>query len=1096
MPAPPLPSARLAARLAALVVATALAAALITGFGGAAPASAAPVGTIVNHGQLLQGPWDVVAGSDGAMWFTNFSSSTIGRSTTSGAVTRFSGAGIALPVGITAGPDGALWFANQGNGGSIGRITTAGAVTTFTHPTISVPQDIAVGADGALWFTNTNNDSIGRITTAGVVTNVTDPGIDGPMGITAGPDGNLWFTSSLNKAIGRVTTAGVVTMFPSPSINSPWGITAGPDGNLWFADFGGTPTTIGRMTPAGGYTAFEIAGFSLGASQITAGPDGNLWFTSTFGDKVGRITPGGDVTDFGGFGGKTPRGIAAGPDGNLWFASFGTDWLGRMTTAGVITNVTGTTIARPYDIARGADGNLWFANSNGASIGRITPAGTVSSFTAAGLLRPYGIAAGPDGNLWFVDNAANKVGRITTAGVITLFGHATISQPHGIAAGPDGAMWFTNIGTSTIGRVTTTGTVTSFTGTGISQPSQITAGPDGALWFTNRGNASIGRITTAGVVTTFGGAGINGPFGIATGADGNLWFTNSSGNSVGRITPAGVVSNFPVAWANVPYDLAAGPDGNLWFTSYNNNSIGRITTAGVSTQFQDARSKGPMGIADGGDGTMWFTNQINWSLGQITAAIPSTAPGAPTGVSAVAGRQRATVSWTAPASNGGSPITGYAVTAAPGGATCATTGALTCAVTGLTAGTSYTFTVRATNAVGPGPASAASAAVVPWDGAGYHPVTPERILDSRRPDTGFAGKVVAPTSRSLQVTGLGGPSNVPANATAVVMNVTVADATDESFLTVFPTGTAKPNASNLNFGAGQIIPNLVTVKLGTGGKVELANAVGATHVIADVVGYYDDGTVAGDLFTGITPVRLLDSRTSTGGWAGPLPAGAPRDLVVRKPGNANGVPATATAVVANVTVTGGTAQSFVSAWPSGVAQPGVSNLNLLMGQTIPNLVTVKIGGNGAIRIANAVGSVHVIVDVVGYFDPTAGSRFHAINPTRVLDTRSNTGLPGPQGPGQTRALAIAGAAGTNVPAGATGLVANVTVAQGTTESFVSVFPGNVARPDPFSNLNFATNQVIPNLTAVGIAPNGSVNLYNHLGSTALVADAMGYFAPT
>jgi hypothetical protein len=83
-----------------------------------------------------------------------------------------------------------------------------------------------------------------------------------------------------------------------------------------------------------------------------------------------------------------------------------------------------------------------------------------------------------------------------------------------------------------------------------------------------------------------------------------------------------------------------------------------------------------------------------------------------------------------------------------------------------------------------------------------------------------------------------------------------------------------------------------------------------------------------------------------------------------------------------------------------------------------------------------------------------------------------------------------------IPNGATGLVANVTVAEATAQSFVAVFPGNVARPNPFSNLNFDINQVIPNLTTVGIAPNGSVNFYNHLGTTALIADAVGYYAPT
>lgn len=99
-----------------------------------------------------------------------------------------------------------------------------------------------------------------------------------------------------------------------------------------------------------------------------------------------------------------------------------------------------------------------------------------------------------------------------------------------------------------------------------------------------------------------------------------------------------------------------------------------------------------------------------------TTSIPCspapTAPGAPGTPTATAGDAAATVSWTA-AGDGGSPVTGYTVTAAPGGRTCTTAGDLRCTVTGLANGTSYTFTVAATNAVGQGPASAPSAAVTP-----------------------------------------------------------------------------------------------------------------------------------------------------------------------------------------------------------------------------------------------------------------------------------------------------------------------------------------------------------------------------------------------
>ncbi len=95
---------------------------------------------------------------------------------------------------------------------------------------------------------------------------------------------------------------------------------------------------------------------------------------------------------------------------------------------------------------------------------------------------------------------------------------------------------------------------------------------------------------------------------------------------------------------------------------------------------------------------------------------PVGVPGAPTGVSAVAGDAAAQVSWTAPASDGGSAITGYTVTPYIGGAaqTPVDVGAiLTTNVTGLTNGTAYTFTVLATNAIGDGPGSAASNAITP-----------------------------------------------------------------------------------------------------------------------------------------------------------------------------------------------------------------------------------------------------------------------------------------------------------------------------------------------------------------------------------------------
>ena len=96
----------------------------------------------------------------------------------------------------------------------------------------------------------------------------------------------------------------------------------------------------------------------------------------------------------------------------------------------------------------------------------------------------------------------------------------------------------------------------------------------------------------------------------------------------------------------------------------------------------------------------------------VTPVPPATVPGAPTGVIGVAGNTKVTVSWSAPSNNGGSPVTGYTATASPSGRTCVTA-TTSCTVTGLTNGTSYTFTVKASNLIGPGSSSSASSGVIP-----------------------------------------------------------------------------------------------------------------------------------------------------------------------------------------------------------------------------------------------------------------------------------------------------------------------------------------------------------------------------------------------
>ncbi|MGZ4706010.1 MAG: S8 family peptidase, partial [Acidimicrobiales bacterium] len=150
----------------------------------------------------------------------------------------------------------------------------------------------------------------------------------------------------------------------------------------------------------------------------------------------------------------------------------------------------------------------------------------------------------------------------------------------------------------------------------------------------------------------------------------------------------------------------------------------------------------------------------------------------------------------------------------------------------------------------------------------YHPVNPTRVLESRN-IVGNTGGYTTPwgpgVSRSVDVTNTNSSGVPDTGVTAVVLNVTVTDTTSGSFLSVYPNGENVPVSSNLNWSPGTTIANLVTVKVGTGGRVSFFNALGSVNVIADVVGWYDDGTpIDGKLYTPTTPTRILESRPLPG----------------------------------------------------------------------------------------------------------------------------------------------------------------------------------------------------------------------------------------
>src|SRR5438309_3622486 len=253
----------------------------------------------------------------------------------------------------------------------------------------------------------------------------------------------------------------------------------------------------------------------------------------------------------------------------------------------------------------------------------------------------------------------------------------------------------------------------------------------------------------------------------------------------------------------------------------------------------------------------------------------------------------------------------------------------------------------------------------PWPGQ-YDAMSPHRILDTRN----GLGKLGPGQTFTLPVAGYVG---VPSTGTAAVMvNVTVTRPDAPSWLTIYPCGVPRPSTSNLNFTAWTTVANLVEVSLGRGGAICIYNGNGTTDVVVDVEGWLSlagtDTTTAG-LYTGLAPDRILDTRTGNGGVPiAPLRANSTLLFSVAGRG---GVPlvgssAPATAVIVNMTVTNTTANGHLIVYPSDASQPIASDLNWAPGQTVPNLVVVKLSADGKIAIYNGFGSTDVIVDVLGY----------------------------------------------------------------------------------------------------------------------------------
>lgn len=508
---------------------------------------------------------------------------------------------------------------------------------------------------------------------------------------------------------------------------------------------------------------------------------------------------------------------------------------------------------------------------------------------------------------------------MTAAASGQIFTEFPIPTPFGlpweITAGPDGNLWFTVDTDHQIGRITPQGVMTLFPLLpGSSNPHAITAGPDGALWAT--ANTKIIRITTSGAMTEYLVSADGSPlWDITSGPDGNLWYTRSSYgypptfgvDRIGRMTPAGAVTEFPLQAGSQPYGITSGPDGNLWFTESGFSRIGRITPAGILTEFAlPDTQSGPAGIAPGPDGNLWFTE----SAGRIGRITPS------------------------------GTITEFAV---PSG-------------------------VFAPQIVA-GP-----------DGNLWFTEFSDRI--GRITTAGIVSEFQTPTSVSVPWGITSGPDGhlwITESFSNKVARVSTCSAGLMAVAEAVCPNSAGHSASVPDAGPGatyswSISGGAITAGLGSR---QITFSASAGHTVRISVTVNDpDACVSSSVrevlvaacaarFYTVTPCRAVDTRIPPDGPA--LWARIERTFVLT---GRCGIPTSARAISANLTVTGSPLPGDVRVRPAGTVLPETSTINYREGQTRANNAILMLGAAGDITAicSQSNGGVELIVDVNGYFE--------------------------------------------------------------------------------------------------------------------------------
>ena len=832
--------------------------------------------------------------------------------------------------------------------------------------------------------------------------------------------------------------------------SDPWaGLVQGTDGTFYGTTFrGGTGVgTVFKISAGGTLTSLhsfnDTDGLNPAAALIQA-TDGNFYGTTPSGGNltlgnIFKMTPSGTVTQVYSFctsscpNGANPLGaLVQGADGDFYGTAEG-----------------------------GGDGHCSGISGIGCgTVFKVTPSGTLTllhAFTGPEGKDPYaGLVQGADGNFYG-------------------------TTEHGGTGDNNTCIENSGLGCGTVFKITPDGTLTTLynfcsqpnCADGYGPQAALVQAADGNFYGTTHwggtariGNGTIFRITPSGTLTTlhdFAGSptdGANPIGGVIQATDGSFYGTTPSGGAhssngtVYRMSSNGTVTTLYSFCALTHCNDGSNPYGTL-LEATDGNLYGTTTDGGT-------------GCNGGfcGYGTVF---KVSVGLGPFLRLQPQSGPvGTPVTIlgTNLSGATSVTFNGTAAIFNVVS--NGEITTTVPAGAT--------------------TGTVKVTTSSG---AVSSNTDFQVTGALQFVTVTPCRLVDTRQ--TG--GPIQGGTSRNFTIPQLGG-CGIPSNAAAYSLNVTVVPPAHGSlgYLTIWPQGENQPLVSTLNSPDGRNKANAAIVPAGNNAvSVYVTNT---TDVILDINGYFkapDGGTLQ---FYPLAPCRVVDTRQTNF----PSGLGAPSfgDKETRRlPVLANspclqGLPSQPMAYSFNVTVStqpAGQHLNYLTIWPSDHDQPGVSTLNNPTGTVVANAAIVPAAANGDISVFTY-NSTDVIIDINGYFAAPGqnGYSFYPATPCRVYDSRDNNGQPF----SAERTVNIAGSS-CAPPGGAAAYVFNATVVPNHRLGYLTLWPDTEVQPNA-STLNAYDGFVTSNMAVVP-NDNGKTDAFAGDGSTQLILDISGYFAP-